>query len=111
MVERCACGPTPGSRSNRCKGLGQNLDLGRVDCRATSGRREPEKISEKHKMPPITVNWSDLEIAFERNSPDQESFLDLENGALLAIIEGEPAAAARRSRVASHPDRFLRVDP
>ena len=33
---------------------------------------------------PITVNWSDLEIAFERNSPDQESFLDLENGDLLS---------------------------
>jgi hypothetical protein len=62
-------------------------------------------------MPPINVNWSDLEIAFERNSPDQESFLDLENGDLLAIIEGEPDAAARRARVASHPDRFLRVDP
>jgi hypothetical protein len=62
-------------------------------------------------MPPINVNWSDLEIAFERNSPDQESFLDLENGDLLAIIEGEPDAAARRARVAAHPDRFLRVDP
>ena len=62
-------------------------------------------------MPPITVNWSDLEIAFERNSPDQESFLDLENGDLLAIIEGEPDAAARRARVAGNPNRFLRVDP
>ena len=50
-------------------------------------------------MPPITVNWSDLEIAFERNSPDQESFLDLENGDLLSIAEGEPDAAARRAKV------------
>jgi hypothetical protein len=62
-------------------------------------------------MPPITVNWSDLEIAFERNSPDQESFLDLENGDLLSIIEGEPDAAARRAKVAGHPGRYLRVDP
>jgi hypothetical protein len=62
-------------------------------------------------MPPITINWSDLEIAFERNSPDQESFLDLENGDLLAIIEGEPDAAARRSKVANNADRYLRVDP
>src|SRR4051794_22161797 len=60
---------------------------------------------------PITVNWSDLEIAFERNSPDQESFLDLENGDLLAIVEGEPDAAARRARVASNPERYLRIDP
>jgi ribosomal protein L12E/L44/L45/RPP1/RPP2 len=60
---------------------------------------------------PITVNWSDLEIAFERNSPDQESFLDLENGDLLSIVEGEPDAAARRARVASSPERYLRVDP
>ena len=60
---------------------------------------------------PITVNWSDLEIAFERNSPDQESFLDLENGDLLSIVEGEPDAAARRARVASNPERYLRIDP
>jgi hypothetical protein len=62
-------------------------------------------------MQPITINWSDLEIAFERNSPDQESFLDLENGDLLSIAEGEPDAAARRARVANNPDRYLRVDP
>ena len=62
-------------------------------------------------MPPITINWSDLEIAFERNSPDQESFLDLENGDLLAIIEGEPDAAARRAKVANNAERYLRVDP
>lgn len=59
----------------------------------------------------ITVNWSDLEIAFERNSPDQESFLDLETGDLLSITEGEPDAAARRGKVSGTPERFLRVDP
>ncbi|MCG5053156.1 MAG: UPF0158 family protein [Myxococcales bacterium] len=59
----------------------------------------------------ITVNWSDLEIAFERNSPDQESFLDLEAGDLLSITEGEPDAPARRAKVAANPDRYLRVDP
>ena len=62
-------------------------------------------------MSPITINWSDLEIAFERNSPEQESFLDLENGDLLSIAEGEPDAAARRTRVSNNPDRYLRVDP
>lgn len=62
-------------------------------------------------MPPITVNWSDLEIAFERNSPEQESFLDLENGDLLSIVEGEPDAAARRAKVANNPGRYLRIDP
>jgi hypothetical protein len=60
---------------------------------------------------PITVNWSDLEIAFERNSPDQESFLDLENGDLLSIVDGEPDAAARRAKVAASPGRYLRIDP
>lgn len=60
---------------------------------------------------PITVNWSDLEIAFERNSPDQESFLDLENGDLLSIVDGEPDAAARRAKVAATPGRYLRIDP
>jgi hypothetical protein len=68
----------------------------------------PEEL---RMMQPITINWSDLEIAFERNSPEQESFLDLENGDLLSIAEGEPDAAARRARVANNPDRYLRVDP
>ena len=62
-------------------------------------------------MAPITINWSDLEIAFERNSPEQESFLDLENGDLLSIAEGEPDAAARRAKVSNNPDRYLRIDP
>jgi hypothetical protein len=62
-------------------------------------------------MSPITINWSDLEIAFERNSPEQESFLDLENGDLLSIAEGEPDAAARRAKVTNNPERYLRVDP
>ena len=62
-------------------------------------------------MSAITINWSDLEIAFERNSPEQESFLDLENGDLLSIAEGEPDAAARRAKVSNNPDRYLRVDP
>jgi hypothetical protein len=62
-------------------------------------------------MPPVTINWSDLEIAFERNSPEQESFLDLENGDLLSIVEGEPDAAARRAKVSNNPDRYVRVDP
>lgn len=62
-------------------------------------------------MAAITVNWSDLEIAFERNSPTQEGFLDLENGDLLAIVDGEPDALARRARVAQNPSRHLRVDP
>jgi hypothetical protein len=59
----------------------------------------------------ITVNWSDLEIAFERNSPDQESFLDLETGDLLSITEGEPDAVSRRAKVSATPEGFLRVDP
>jgi hypothetical protein len=62
-------------------------------------------------MPSITINWSDLEIAFERNSPEQESFLDLENGDLLSITEGEPDASSRRARVATNPERYLRIDP
>lgn len=62
-------------------------------------------------MPPITVNWSDLEIAFERNSPDLEGFLDLETGDRLSIVEGEPDTEACRAKVAGHPGRFLRIDP
>jgi hypothetical protein len=72
---------------------------------------ETSSLARSFDMPPITVNWSDLEIAFERNSPDQESFLDLETGDLLSIMEGEPDAPARRAKVANNQTRFLRVDP
>ena len=81
----------------------------RLSCAFPSVGGGPEGASKQCR--PITINWSDLEIAFERNSPDQESFLDLENGDLLAIIEGEPDAAARRAKVANNPGRYLRVDP
>ncbi len=70
-----------------------------------------ESQRKRKNMPPITVNWSDLEIAFERNSPEQESFLDLQNGDLLSIVEGEPDAVARRAKVSDNPHRYLRVDP
>ena len=62
-------------------------------------------------MPPITVNWSDLEIAFERNSPDQESFLDLENGDLLSIVDVQPDSASRCVTVAPNATQSLRLYP
>ena len=31
-------------------------------------------------MKKIPIHWDDLESAFERNSPDTESFLDLTTG-------------------------------
>src|SRR5215467_12602267 len=62
-------------------------------------------------MPKVTVNWTDLEIAFERNSPDIESYLDLTTGEVVSIVAGEADAHDKRARVIANGHNFARVDP
>jgi hypothetical protein len=62
----------------------------------------------KRKIP---IHWDDLESAFERNSPDTESFLDGTTGQVVTITAGDPEAASLKVKVASHIANFIRVDP
>jgi len=62
-------------------------------------------------MPPINLNWSDLEIAFERNSPDQESFLDITLGQVISLQAGDPEAPSLKAKVACNITNYVRVDP
>ena len=62
-------------------------------------------------MRKVTVNWTDLEIAFERNSPDIESYLDLTTGEVVSIVAGEADAHDKRARVIANGHNFARVDP
>src|SRR6185503_601337 len=57
------------------------------------------------------VNWTDLETAFERNSPDIESFLDTRTGDVVSIVQGSLDLAEQRSKVAAAPESFVRIEP
>jgi hypothetical protein len=59
----------------------------------------------------VPINWTDLETAFERNSPDIESFLDLTNGDVVTINEGAVDVAEQRAKVQAGGDHFLRIEP
>ena len=57
------------------------------------------------------VNWTELETAFERNSPDIESFLDTRTGDVVSIVQGSLDLAEQRAKVAGSPESFVRIEP
>ena len=59
----------------------------------------------------VPVNWTDLETAFERNSPDTESFLDLRSGEVVTVTQGAIDYTEQRGKVQTGGDAFLRVEP
>ncbi len=62
-------------------------------------------------MKPVDVNWTDLETAFERNSPEMSSFLNLETGEVLMLVEGNADDDSRRNSALMEPDVFVAIDP
>jgi hypothetical protein len=59
----------------------------------------------------IPINWTDLETAFERNSPDTESFLDTRTGEVVTVTEGAIDYAEQRSKVQTGGEAFVRIEP
>jgi hypothetical protein len=59
----------------------------------------------------IKVSWDNVEIAFERNSPDLHSYIDRESGEVVVAVDGVAEDAERRRLVAAEPERFVRIDP
>lgn len=59
----------------------------------------------------IPIHWDDLESAFERNSPDTESFLDATTGQVVSIVAGDPEAPSLKAKVAANIQNFIRIDP
>ena len=57
------------------------------------------------------VNWAEVEIAFERNSPGLTSYLDRESGQVLVIIDGASEDDCKRQRLAAEPSQFLKLEP
>ncbi len=60
---------------------------------------------------PIKVNWDNVEIAFERNSPDLHSYIDRVAGDVVVVVDGVAEDAERRRLVAAEPERFVKIDP
>lgn len=59
----------------------------------------------------LTLDWSALELAVERNSPDTDSYLDLTSGQIVTITIGDPEATGTREQVADNISNFLRIEP
>jgi hypothetical protein len=59
----------------------------------------------------IKVKWDYVETAFERNSPDLQSYIDRETGDVLVIVEGLPEDDEARRKVASRPERYVKIEP
>ena len=59
----------------------------------------------------IPINWTDLETAFERNSPDTESFLDTRTGEVVTVTEGAIDYTEQRGKVQAGGDAFVRIEP
>lgn len=62
-------------------------------------------------MRAVAVNWTDLETAFERNSPDTESFLDTRSGEVVTVTEGAIDYSEQRGKVTGGGDAFVRIEP
>src|SRR5258706_9545898 len=59
----------------------------------------------------IDLDFDALEIAVERNSPDTDSYLDLQTGRVITITSGDPEAALNRQQVSENIRNYLRVEP
>ncbi|MEO8840706.1 MAG: UPF0158 family protein [Kofleriaceae bacterium] len=59
----------------------------------------------------LDLDWDALEIAVERNSPDTDSYLDLQTGRVTTITTGDPEAVINRQKVSENIRNYLRVEP
>jgi hypothetical protein len=62
-------------------------------------------------MKPIKVKWDYVETAFERNSPDLQSYIDRDTGDVLVVVEGVPDDDEARRRVSENPERYVKIEP
>lgn len=58
----------------------------------------------------VPIRWDDLTAAFENNAPDVHSYLNLDTGHVLRIVDGTPGSDDALTRVATDPE-WLVVDP
>ncbi|TPV93477.1 MAG: hypothetical protein B7733_20105 [Myxococcales bacterium FL481] len=56
-------------------------------------------------------DWAALETAFEHNAPETHSYLDLDNGKVLTIVDSRPEDEERRTDVREATNRYVHLDP
>ncbi len=59
----------------------------------------------------VELDFDAIEIAVERNSPDTDSYLDLNTGRVITITTGDPEAALNRQQVSENIRNYLRIEP
>lgn len=59
----------------------------------------------------VPIHWTELETAFERNSPDTESFMDLRSGEVVTVTQGAIDYNEQRAKVTTGGEHFIRVEP
>ena len=62
-------------------------------------------------MRSIPMRWNELEMAFERNAPDTESFVDVRTGEVVVIVDYQPEAGELRTRVVTGGDLYVKIEP
>jgi hypothetical protein len=56
-------------------------------------------------------DWAALETAFEHNAPETNSYLDLETGQVLTIVDSRPEDDDKRLSIRRDPNQFVHLDP
>lgn len=56
-------------------------------------------------------DWTALETAFEHNAPDTHSYLDLQTGQVVTIVDSRPEDEEKRQLIRRSAGRFVHLDP
>lgn len=58
-----------------------------------------------------TPDWAALETAFEHNAPETHSYLDLQTGQVVTIVDSRPEDEEKRQLIRHSEGRFVHLDP
>ena len=58
-----------------------------------------------------TPDWAALETAFEHNAPDTHSYLDLQTGQVITVVDSRPEDEEKRLSIRRGGSRFIHLDP
>ncbi|RMH00104.1 MAG: hypothetical protein D6705_01385 [Deltaproteobacteria bacterium] len=59
----------------------------------------------------VKPDWAALETAFEHNAPDTHSYLDLESGQVVTIVDSRPEDDEKRRIIRRGTGRYIHLDP
>lgn len=65
------------------------------------------RVDPSHPKP----DWSALETAFEHNAPETHSYLDLDTGQVVTIVDSRPEDDEKRLSIRRQAGRYVHLDP